>query len=122
MKNSQLKNIIREEIQNLISEEYIDKYRFRGRLITNINSRNQNEILSDIRALPGVTIVSTTEIKDYSGQNFSHFATILNIKVDGYPYIKTGFNRESIKKIADNIRKVPDVISFQYSDESIENF
>jgi len=121
MNKSELKQLIKEEIKSILSEEYQDKFKIEGRLVTNIKERPQKEILSDIRAIAGVTIVSTTEIQDYSEQSFGQFATILNLKVDGYPYIKTGgFNRETIVKIADDIRKVPNVASFKYNPENIK--
>tara|TARA_R110000772_G_scaffold181047_1_gene292334 strand:+ start:1181 stop:1552 length:372 start_codon:yes stop_codon:yes gene_type:complete len=121
MNKSELKQLIKEELKNILSEEYQDKFKVEGRLVTNIKERPQKEILSDIRAIAGVTIVSTTEIQDYSEQSFGQFATILNLKVDGYPYIKTGgFNRETIVKIADDIRKVPNVASFKYNPENIK--
>jgi len=121
MNKSELKQLIKEEIKSILSEVYQDKFKIEGRLVTNIKERPQKEILSDIRAIAGVTIVSTTEIQDYSEQSFGQFATILNLKVDGYPYIKTGgFNRETIVKIADDIRKVPNVASFKYNPENIK--
>tara|TARA_R110000787_G_scaffold222427_1_gene331035 strand:+ start:353 stop:724 length:372 start_codon:yes stop_codon:yes gene_type:complete len=121
MNKSELKQLIKEELKNILSEEYQDKFKVEGRLVTNIKERPQKEILSDIRAIAGVTIVSTTEIQDYSEQSFGQFATILNLKVDGYPYIKTGgFNRETIIKIADDIRKVPNVASFKYNPDNIK--
>tara|TARA_R110000803_G_C11893987_1_gene311260 strand:+ start:283 stop:654 length:372 start_codon:yes stop_codon:yes gene_type:complete len=121
MNKSELKQLIKEELKNILSEEYQDKFKIEGRLVTNIKERPQKEILSDIRAIAGVTIVSTTEIQDYSEQSFGQFATILNLKVDGYPYIKTGgFNRETIIKIADDIRKVPNVASFKYNPDNIK--
>ena len=121
MNKSELKQLIKEELKNILSEEYQDKFKVEGRLVTNIKERPQKEILSDIRAIAGVTIVSTTEIQDYSEQSFGQFVTILNLKVDGYPYIKTGgFNRETIIKIADDIRKVPNVASFKYNPDNIK--
>lgn len=105
---------------NTLNEEYQDQYKVEGRLVTNIKSRPQNEVLSDIRSIAGVTVVSTKELQDYNDQSFGSFTTILNLKIDGYPYIKSGgFNRETISKIADDIRKVPNVISFKYNPENI---
>lgn len=121
MNHSQLKNIIREELKKALKEEYQDKFKMRGRLVTNIKSRPQKEILSDIRAIAGVTVVSTTELEDYSEQSFNQFTVILNLKIDGYPFIKTGgFSREKIGDIANAIKKVPDVISFTYNPDNIE--
>tara|TARA_Y100000385_G_scaffold176840_1_gene182797 strand:- start:1377 stop:1970 length:594 start_codon:yes stop_codon:yes gene_type:complete len=103
-----------------LNEVYQDQYKVEGRLVTNIKSRPQNEVLSDIRSIAGVTVVSTKELQDYNDQSFGSFTTILNLKIDGYPYIKTGgFSRETISKIADDIRKVPNVISFKYNPESV---
>jgi hypothetical protein len=120
MKQSQLKDLIREELKQALTEKYQDQYKMKGRLITNIKNRPQKEILSDIRAIAGITVVSTTELEDYSEQNFDQFTTILNLKIDGYPFIKTGgFSREKITDIANMIRKVPDVVSFNYNPENI---
>lgn len=121
MNHSTLKNIIREELKKALNEKYQDQYKMKGRLVTNIKNRPQKEILSDIRAITGVTVVSTTELEDYNEQNFDHFTTILNLKIDGYPFIKTGgFSREKIKDIANMIRKVPDIVSFNYNPENIQ--
>lgn len=120
MNSKDLKNLIREELKQALTEKYQDQYKLKGRLITNIKNRPQKEILSDVRALAGITVVSTTEIEDYSEQNFDHFTTILNLKIDGYPFIKTGgFSREKIVDIANTIRKIPDVVSFIYNPEDI---
>jgi len=120
MKQSQLKDLIREELKQALTEKYQDQYKMKGRLITNIKNRPQKEILSDIRAIAGITVVSTTELEDYSEQNFDQFTTILNLKIDGYPFIKTGgFSREKITDIANMIQKVPDVVSFNYNPENI---
>jgi hypothetical protein len=120
MNSKDLKKLIREELKQALTEKYQDQYKLKGRLVTNIKNRPQKEILSDIRALTGVTVVSTTEIEDYSEQNFDHFTTILNLKIDGYPFIRTGgFSREKIVDIANTIRKTPDVVSFTYNPEDI---
>jgi hypothetical protein len=120
MNSKDLKNLIREELKQALTEKYQDQYKLKGRLITNIKNRPQKEILSDVRALAGITVVSTTEIEDYSEQNFDQFTTILNLKIDGYPFIKTGgFSREKIVDIANTIRKIPDVVSFIYNPEDI---
>ena len=120
MNSKDLKNLIREELKQALTEKYQDQYKLKGRLITNIKNRPQKEILSDVRALTGITVVSTTEIEDYSEQNFDQFTTILNLKIDGYPFIRSGgFSREKIVDIANTIRKIPDVVSFIYNPEDI---
>ena len=60
------------------------------------------------------------EFLNGSEQNFDQFTTILNLKIDGYPFIKTGgFSREKITDISNMIRKVPDVVSFNYNPEDV---
>jgi len=120
MNKSKLRQIIREELKIVLSEVYQDKFRISGRLVTNIKERSQTEILSDIRAIAGVTIVSTDEIQDYSEQRRGRFISILNLKVDGFPYMKSGFDRDTIIEIANKVRKVPNVISFKYNPEDIQ--
>ena len=120
MNKSELKSLIQEQLKDILSEAYQDQYKVTGRLVTNIKSRPQKEILSDIRSIAGVTVVSTRELQDYNDQSFGSFTTILNLKIDGYPYIKNGgFSRETINKIAVNIGNVPDVISFKFAPDDV---
>ena len=75
---------------------------------------------SDIRALPGVTVISSVEPIAYAEQDKNKFKAILTVKVDGYPWItKGGFSREKMDDIASNIRKVPGVKSFFTKPEEI---
>tara|TARA_R110001606_G_scaffold389901_1_gene556402 strand:- start:464 stop:835 length:372 start_codon:yes stop_codon:yes gene_type:complete len=117
-----LQTLIREQLKKALTEEYQDQYKLSGRLITNIKNRTQNDILSDIRSITGVTVVSTDEIQDYSEQSYENFNTILNLKIDGYPFIKAGgFSKEKIEIIIDQIRKIPNVLSFRYNPDNIES-
>jgi len=120
MKNHPIKQIIREEIKRILSEEYQDKYKMVGGLITNLEIRPQKEILSDIRAITGVTIVSEKELIPYNEQDKRKFKAILTVKVDGYPFIKSGgFNRDKMDEIAAQIRKVEGVVGFNMNPETI---
>lgn len=116
-----LKHIIREELSKQLNEEYTDKYKIKGILITDTVKRPQQEILSDIRSLTGVTIVSTVDIdKEYS-QNNPNLRVILNLKIDGYPYIKQGgFNREKIDDIIASVKKIEAVKSFIVNPKNIQ--
>jgi hypothetical protein len=114
-----IRSIIKEQVKKL-KEEYQDKYKMVGQLITNLKVRPQKEILSDIRAIEGVTIVSSKETLDYHYQNPQSFKAILTVKVDGYPFIKSGgFNRDKMSVIADQIKKVDGVVSFQINPDNI---
>jgi len=41
MNKQDLKQLIREELKNVLNEEYQDQYKVEGRLITNIKGRPQ---------------------------------------------------------------------------------
>ena len=118
---SDIKQLIREEIKRILSEEYQDKYKMVGGLVTNLEARPQKEILSDIRAITGVTIVSEKELLPYNEQDKRNFKAVLTVKVDGYPFIKSGgFDRDKMEEIAAQIRKVEGVVGFTMNPETIE--
>jgi hypothetical protein len=120
MKPSILQSLIREQLKKALKEEYQDKYKMVGNLITNLEERPQKEIYSDIRALPGITVISSIEPIPYSEQDTSNFKAILTVKVDGYPWItKGGFSKDKMLEIASQIRKVPGVKSFNINPDGI---
>lgn len=120
MKLENLKHIIREEISKVLKEEYVDKFKAKGILVTDTTSRPQQEILSDIRALTGITVVSTTEITDDYSQDNSNLKVILNLKFDGYPFIKSGgFSRENINNAINQIKKIEGVKSVVFNPQNI---
>ena len=106
MKKSELIQIIKEELSNILNEEST-QYNVEGLLQTDTTSRPQKDILSDVRSLPGITIVST---KDYEMQGsdvlaFSNpnYYTVLRIKIDPHPY-PSGFKDEDLQNLFDEIR------------------
>ena len=122
MKYSRLLQIIKEEIQNVLKEEST-QYRFEGLLQTDTVKRPQKDILSDIRALTGITIVSS---KDYdpSGETsaFSNpdYYSILKIKVDPHPFMNTGgFKDEDLQNMLADVRKIEGVKNFKLT-QSVE--
>ena len=118
---SDIKQLIREEIKRILSEEYQDKYKMVGGLVTNLEARPQKEILSDIRAITGITIVSEKELLPYNEQDKRNFKAVLTVKVDGYPFIKSGgFDRKKMEEIAAQIRKVEGIVGFTMNPETIE--
>jgi len=120
MKLNNLKALVKEELNKKLNEEYQDKYKMIGTLITNIESRPQKEIYSDIRAITGIAVLSSKEPLEYSEQNTTRFQSIITVKVDGYPWItKGGFNKDKMQEIAAQIRKVPGVISFNVNPDNI---
>ncbi len=122
MKRSHLIEIIREEIQRVISEEST-QYKFEGLLQTDTVKRPQKDILSDIRALPGITIVSSKDY-DLSGETsaFSNpnYYSILKIKVDPHPFMSGGgFKDETLQNMLSDIRKIDGVKNFKLT-QSVE--
>jgi hypothetical protein len=119
MRKSDIKRIIKEEIIR-INEEYQDKYKMVGELITNLEVRPQKEILSDIRSITGVTVASEKELLPYNEQEKTRFRAMLTIKVDGYPFIKSGgFSRDKMQDIARQIIKVEGVVTYRVNPDTV---
>jgi hypothetical protein len=120
MKLENLRTLVKEELSRKLNEEYQDKYKMIGMIITNIKKRPQKEIFSDIRSLPGITVASAKEPLEYSQQNTEKFQTILTIKVDGHPWIsKGGFDRSKMEEIRKEILKIEGVLSFNVNPDNI---
>jgi len=115
MKTQYIKQLIKEELTKILLEKKSSStvYKFKGILSVDPKKRNKEEVLSDIRSLTGVTIVST---KPAEGDNISPTTdeSILSIKVDPHPYMgKGGFSKEKITTIIDDIRKIEGVEYFK---------
>jgi ferredoxin-fold anticodon binding domain-containing protein len=120
MKLENLRTLVKEELSRKLNEEYQDKYKMVGMIVTNIKKRPQKEIFSDIRSLPGITVASAKEPMDYSEQNTEKFQTVVTIKVDGHPWIvKGGFDRSKMEEIRKEILKIEGVLSFNVNPDNI---
>jgi len=123
MKLTQLHSLIKEELAKVLNEEYQDKFKMVGMLITNIKQRPQKEIFSDIRSIPGITVASVKEPMEYSEQDTERFQSMLTVKVDGYPWIKKGgFDRSKMEEIRKAILKVEGVLSYNVNPDNITSF
>jgi hypothetical protein len=104
-----------------IIKEESTQYNVEGLLLTNTIDRPQKDILSDIRSLPGITIVSSKDY-DLSGETsaFSNpnYYTILKIKVDPHPY-PDGFKDEDLQQLFTDIRAIKGVRNFKLN-KSVE--
>lgn len=119
MKRSRLIQIIKEEIQHVLKEES-NLYVLDGLLKTNTDTaqsgRPQKDILSDIRAIEGITIVSS---KDYALQSDispiknPNYYSLITVKIDPDPFKETGFTEDNLKDIMDKIRQVKGVKGFE---------
>ena len=123
MKFTQLHSLIKEELVKILNEEYQDKFKMTGMLITNITQRPQKEIFSDIRSIPGITVASSKEPMEYNEQDTEKFQSILTIKVDGHPWIaSSGFDRSKMEDIRKAILKVEGVLSYNVNPDNITSF
>jgi hypothetical protein len=120
MKLNNLRTLVKEELSKVLNEEYQDKFKMVGMLITNIKQRPQKEIFSDIRSLPGITVASVKEPMEYSEQNTEKFQSIMTIKVDGHPWItKGGFDRSKMEAIRKEILKIEGVLTYNVNPDNI---
>jgi len=120
MKLDSLRTLVKEELSKRLNEEYQDKFKMVGMLITNIKKRPQKEIFSDIRSIPGVTVASVKEPMEYSEQDTEKFQSIMTVKVDGHPWIsKGGFDRTKMEDIRKAILKVEGVLSFNVNPDNV---
>jgi hypothetical protein len=120
MKLDILRKLVKEELSRKLNEEYQDKFKMIGMLITNIKKRPQKEIFSDIRSIPGVTVASVKEPMEYSEQDTEKFQSIMTVKVDGHPWIaKGGFDRSKMEEIRKEVLKVDGVLSFNVNPDNI---
>jgi hypothetical protein len=101
-----------------IIKEESTQYTFAGVLITNTSSedgRPQKDILSDIRAIEGITIVTSKDY-DLSGEtnafNNPNYYSIIKVKVDPNPY-PTGFTSEDLQNMLKEIRAIKGVKNFK---------
>ena len=120
MKLNNLRALVKETLNHRLTEEYQDKFKMIGMLITNIDLRPQKEIYSDIRSIPGITVISSKEPLEFSQQDQSKFQAIMTVKVDGHPWIsKGGFDRSKMLEIRKEILKVEGVLSFNVNPDNI---
>lgn len=100
------------DLYNLLKEEST-QYNIEGVLITNTEERPQKDILSDIRSLPGITIVSSKDVNpnDNAFSNPNYY-TVLKIKIDPHPF-SSGFKDDDLQKLFTDIRAIKGVRNFK---------
>jgi hypothetical protein len=96
-----------------ILKEESTQYHFQGILHTNTEDRPQKDIMSDIRSLPGITIVSSKDLNpNDSAFSNKNYYTIIKVKVDPHPYT-AGFKDEDLQKLLADIRAIKGVNNFK---------
>lgn len=98
--------------KNIIKEEST-QYNIEGLLYTNTEERPQKDILSDIRSLPGVTIVSSKDLNpEENAFSNPNYGTVIRIKVDPHPFT-SGFKDDDLQDMFTDIRKIKGVRNFK---------
>lgn len=96
-----------------ILKEESTQYNFQGILHTDTEDRPQKDIMSDIRSLPGITIVSSKDLNpNDSAFSNPNYYTIIKVKVDPHPYAD-GFKDENLQKLLADIRAIKGVRNFK---------
>jgi hypothetical protein len=106
------------KLKDLILELDSEKiFHIEGTIIMDDQKRNVQDILSDIRALPGITVVRNIEMPQDTTSRY--FRSALEIKVDPYPYIKQNKfdGKTTIETIINNIKTTPGVIGFKQTSD-----
>jgi len=105
VKNTKKAKVKLEEI------DYDSIFRVEAYLLTDLSDRDQGGILSDIRSLPGVTIVGSRDVS----KNPTKEKSILSVKVDPYPFTKMDDVSavDSVDYITDEVRKIAGVKAFK---------
>ena len=81
-------------------------------MITNTKENDQTNILSAMRALPGVTIVnSQAATPGANSEGQLRYQTNVDIKIDTHTI--EGDVKEAIKKIISDIKEIPGVVEFK---------
>jgi len=109
----ELKHKLKSMFNRGMLKEESTQYNIEGTLLTNTEERPQKDILSDIRSLPGITIVSSKDINpDDTAFNNPNYYTVLKIKVDPHPYT-AGFKDEDLQQLFTDIRAIKGVRNFK---------
>lgn len=102
------------KLKDLIVELDSNKiFHIEGTIIIDNQKRDVQDILSDVRALPGITVVRNVELPQDATSRY--FRSSLEIKVDPYPYIKqNNFNsKTTLETVVNNVKTIPGVVGFK---------
>ena len=106
------------KLKDLITELDSEKiFHIEGTIIIDNQKRDVQDILSDVRALPGITVVRNVELPQDATSRY--FRSSLEIKVDPYPYIKQNKfdGKTTLEAVVNNIKIIPGVVGFKQTAE-----
>jgi hypothetical protein len=100
-------------LKNILESMNPNVYKVQGKLVVNTEERSLTDILSDIRAIPGITIVTTRNIEDDPDPKTKRHVVTLSLKIDPAPF--KPFSKDSFKKILLQIKHVPSVLTAKFT-------
>jgi hypothetical protein len=117
-----LRKLVREEILKALSEGSEEKlYRIDGLLVSDNNKKTQSQLLSDIRAITGITTIDANEYTPRLPKADRSYNRLM-VKIDPYPYLKNGeFNIETLNQVISNINNIVGVITFKVENPQLIN-
>jgi len=117
-----LRKLVREEILKALKEGSEEKlYRIDGLLVSDNNKKTQSQLLSDIRAITGITTIDANEYTPRLPKADRSYNRLM-VKIDPYPYLKNGeFNIETLNQVISNINNIVGVITFKVENPQLIN-
>ena len=117
-----LRKLIREEVIKALKEGSEEKlYRIDGLLVSDNNKKTQSQLLSDIRAITGITTIDANEYIPRLPKEDRSYNRLM-VKIDPYPYLKNGeFNIETLNQVINNINNIVGVVTFKVENPQLIN-
>jgi hypothetical protein len=106
-------------LKNILTELESEKiYHIEGIILIDDQKRNIQDILSDIRSLPAITVVRNIDMPQDSTSKY--YRSKLDIKVDPFPYVKQNKweGEKTLLKIINDIKTTPGVVGFKQTEKS----
>jgi len=98
---------------DILGESYNPNiYQVMAKMVANTELRTMADIMSDLRAVPGITIVNIEDAGEHPNNKEPRHVVTLSIKIDPAPF--KPFSAKTFEVIAKAIRKIPAVLSLQY--------
>lgn len=106
-----------KDIKSSVKETFSPKiYQVEGRLVADTTQRSLADILSDIRAIVGITVVRVTNNRQPSAEKLKKYVVDISIKIDPAPF--EHFDTTTIKSVEDKVKSVPAVRRVDFSDKA----
>jgi len=105
-----------KKINSTVEESLSPKiYQINGTLMADTTQRSLADILSDIRAITGITVVRVTNNRQPSAEKLKKYIVDISVKVDPAPFDK--FDKTIIDGIIEKIKKIPAIRRADFIDK-----